>query len=63
MRVDSNTKGHVTWFFFKVTNFKEEMVTFNIINFQKSGLLYRAGMKPYTLRSSGGGWRQEEIDV
>ena len=41
MRVDSNTKGHANWFFFKVTNFGDGAVTFNLINFQKNGLLYR----------------------
>jgi cytosolic carboxypeptidase protein 2/3 len=34
MRVDSNTKGHTTWFFFKVTNFShQQKVKFNLINF------------------------------
>ena len=57
MRVDSNTKGHTTWFYFKVSNFSnKQKVKFNIINFQKSGLLYNSGMKPYYFRSSKKIW-------
>lgn len=57
MRVDSNTKGHTTWFYFKVTNFSsQKKVKFNIINFQKDGLLYQEGMKPYCFRSSLKKW-------
>ena len=59
MRVDSNTRGHSTWFYFKVTNFTgNQKVKFNIINFQKSGLMYKEGMKPYCYRSSTKKWEQ-----
>ena len=64
MRVDSNTKGHTTWFYFKVSNFSnKQKVKFNIINFQKSSLLYCNGMKPYSFRSSKKLWEQEDIDM
>jgi hypothetical protein len=34
MRVDSNTKGHTSWFFFKVTNPSlHKQIKFNLINF------------------------------
>ena len=48
MRVDSNTKGHLQWFNFKVSNFKADTVyKFNICNFQKGKILYNRGMRPY----------------
>jgi len=57
MRVDSNTKGHTSWFYFKVSNFThKQKIRFNLINFQKSGLLYKDGMKPYCFRSSKNIW-------
>ena len=64
MRVDSNTKGHTTWFYFKVSNFDHrQKVKFNMINFQKSGLLYNSGMKPYCYRSSKKVWEQAGADI
>jgi cytosolic carboxypeptidase protein 2/3 len=64
MRVDSNTRGHTTWFYFKVTNFTDKQkVKFNIINFQKNGLMYKDGMKPYCYRSSNKKWEQEAINI
>ena len=48
MRVDSNTRGHLQWFNFKVKNMvKGETYKFHIANFQKGGILYTRGMKPY----------------
>ena len=37
MRIDSNTKGHTAWFFFKVTSptLSNQKVKFNIINYGK----------------------------
>jgi len=59
MRVDSNTKGHTSWFFFKVFNITEQRkVKFNIINFSKPNLLYLEGMRPYVYRTSQGNWTQ-----
>ena len=64
MRVDTNTKGHLQWFYFRMSNLKTQVkYRINICNFQKSKTLYLRGMKPY-IRSisqtgnSGGGWRQ-----
>lgn len=48
MRVDSNTKGHIQWFNFKVKNMKKGIkYTFHICNFQKQNSLYCRGGKPY----------------
>lgn len=60
MRVDSNTKGHTCWFFFKVTNFlNKQRVKFNVANFSRNSLLYESGMKVYTYCSSSKEWGQE----
>lgn len=48
MRVDSNTRGHNSWFFFKVKNTQaQQTVKFNICNFHKLNSLYTSGLKPY----------------
>ncbi len=53
MRVDSNTKGHTSWFYFKVSNVTtNQKVKFNIVNFTKRGILYKDGMKPYVYKKS-----------
>ena len=46
MRVDSNTRGHHQWFYFKIDN-KEKVgtVKFNIVNFTKRQSLYMHGMR------------------
>lgn len=46
MRVDSNTRGHHQWFYFKVEN-KGVVgkVKFNILNFTKKTSLYLVGMR------------------
>lgn len=64
MRVDSNTKGHLQWFYFKISNLKAQVkYRINICNFQKSKTLYLRGMKPYIysafqFANSGIGWHQ-----
>lgn len=65
MRVDSNTKGHTAWFFFKVipNNNTCQKVKFNIINFGKKELLYKDGMRPYVFKKSIGKWEQSCISV
>ncbi len=64
MRVDSNTKGHTTWFFFKVFNIKKKKnVRFNIVNFTKNNQLYAEGMRPYVFRTSQKVWAQEGSNV
>ena len=46
MRVDSNTRGHHQWFYFKVENRKRVgTVKFNFINFTKRQSLYMHGMR------------------
>jgi hypothetical protein len=53
MRIDSNTKGHTSWFYFKVSNaLPNQKYKFNIINFNKKYLPYKDGMKPYVFRKN-----------
>ena len=43
MRVDSNTIGHIQWFYFSVANVKAEVGTtirLNLVNFTKKNSLY-----------------------
>lgn len=64
MRVDSNTKGHTAWFYFKVSNAAQnQKIKFNIINYSKKYLLYKDGMKPYVYKKSVGQWVQAGINV
>ena len=59
LRVDSNTRGHACWFMFKVSSFSHhQKITFRIMNFTRRELMYKTGMKVYTLRSSNNQWRQ-----
>ena len=47
MNVDTNTRGHQQWFFFRVRNMKKDTkYKFNIWNFTKPKSLYQEGMKP-----------------
>lgn len=46
MRLDTNSRGHHQWFYFKVnTKTNHGKVKFNILNFTKSRSLYEYGMK------------------
>ena len=64
MRVDSNTKGHTAWFYFKVSNITpNQKIKFNIVNYGKRYLLYKDGMAPYVYQRSKGKWTQEGISV
>lgn len=58
MRVDTNTKGHFSWFFFKALSETPQKVKFNICNFYKPCILYTKGMKPYIFTRNGNSWRQ-----
>lgn len=58
MRVDTNTKGHFSWFLFKAMSKNTGKVKFNICNFYKSGILYTKGMKPYILTRNDNCWKQ-----
>lgn len=41
MRIDTNTRGHMQWFNFRVKNNGKKKVKFNIVNFQKEKTLYQ----------------------
>lgn len=47
MRVDTNTRGHLQWFYFQVKNKNIQKITFTIFRFKKKFSLYQRGMKPY----------------
>lgn len=47
MRVDSNTRGHLNWFNFKVDVWRGRSVRLNICNFTKGKCLYTKGMRPF----------------
>ena len=47
MRVDTNTRGHVQWFNFRVKNFGKKKIKLNIVNFKKYKTLYSREMRPY----------------
>jgi hypothetical protein len=48
LRIDSNTRGHLHWFYFSIENgSKLEKVRLNICNLVKTGTLYEQDMQPY----------------
>ena len=69
MRVDSNTRGHLQWFNFKVKNMiKGNTYKFNISNFLKSKSLYNRGMKPFIFskrenQENGIQWHQGSTNI
>ena len=66
MRVDSNTKGHLQWYNFKVKNMqRDKTYKLTICNFLKGKSLYSRGMRPYYFSikkylETGISWRQLE---
>ena len=65
MRVDSNTKGHLSWFNFKITNNSSNssnIIKLNICNFTKGKCLYNKGMKPY-IKVNNQDWVQSGSNV
>lgn len=58
MRVDTNTRGHLQWFYFSIaydsneSYFSERKVKFNICNFTKTTALYKAGMRVCVAKQS-----------
>jgi hypothetical protein len=58
MRVDSNTRGHNSWFFFKVRNTRaNQAVKFNLCNFHRTSSLFMSGMRPSVFsKINGKGW-------
>lgn len=63
MKVDSNTKGHTSWYLYRIKNTRKgRKVKFNICNFHKKSSLYSKGMKPYMFsRLDGRGWNQANV--
>ena len=48
LRVDSNTRGHTSWYYFSIKNGKKkEKIVINICNLAKPSSLYEQGMKPF----------------
>jgi len=48
LRVDSNTRGHLQWFNFKIKGLEKlQKYRINICNLQKNKSLYSRGQKPY----------------
>ena len=43
LRIDSNTAGHIMWYYFKVTNNdnKNQRVKFNIVNLRRNKSCYQ----------------------
>ncbi|CAG9325902.1 unnamed protein product [Blepharisma stoltei] len=47
MRCDTNTNGHLHWFYFSVSGIKSpRTIRFNIVNFSRSSVLYQSNMRP-----------------
>jgi len=47
MRFDTNTNGHMQWYYFSVKNTGKMKVKFNIFRFKKRYSLYQRGLRPY----------------
>lgn len=49
LRPDTNTRGHMQWFYFKVKNenIGRKKVKFNICNNKRAATLYNRGMRPF----------------
>lgn len=59
LRSDTNTRGHTSWYYFKVNNRAVTgEIQLNICNFGKKKNLYGVGLKPYEMKE-GGEWRQD----
>ena len=69
MRVDANTKGHLQWYYFKITNMTaRQKYRINLYNFQKAKTLYARGMRPYIFSQKQYldnqiGWHQDCEDI
>jgi hypothetical protein len=57
MRVDSNTRGHLSWYNFKLTSEVKRTIRLNIVNFTRIRTLYTFGMQPF-IRVGEGEWKQ-----
>lgn len=47
MRIDSNTRGHLQWYYFRVRNNGLKSIKLNLVNFCRKRTLYQRGMKPF----------------
>jgi hypothetical protein len=65
MRVDSNTRGHTSWFFFRIRKTRaDQVVRINICNFHRKNSLYSVGMRPLVFsKLSGKSWRHAGENV
>ena len=54
LRSDTNTRGHTSWYYFKVCN-NDQIgdIQFNVCNFGKKKNLYASGLKPYCMTGEG----------
>ena len=60
MRIDTNTKGHTSWFNFKMhVKEKGRKIKINIVNFRKSNNMFVRGHKPfYKSKKADNDWVQ-----
>jgi hypothetical protein len=64
MRVDTNTNGHMQWFYFSIKNTKITKIKLNVFRFKKRYSLYQRGFRPFTKsRKSGKDWLPGGEDV
>ena len=64
MRVDTNTQGHLQWFYFEVKNVAPQNAVFTVFKFKKRLALYQRGMRPYIKsKKEGTGWRQAGTNI
>ena len=64
LRVDTNTQGHLQWYYFSVTNTNTQTAVFNIFRFKKKLSLYQRGMRPYVKsKREDTGWKQAGLNI
>ena len=65
LKVDTNTRGHTHWFYFKVLNWRPEtIVKFNILNFARElSSFYGRGMNIMTRVESANGMSKTDWKV
>ena len=58
MRIDTNTKGHNSWFNFNIlTGETDQLLKINIVNFTKSNTMFLRGHRPfYKSKKAGNDW-------
>lgn len=62
IRVDSNTRGHLQWYDFKVKNISLQKIKINIVNLSRKKTLYERGMKPF-IKAGDNAWSQGGTNV